>query len=212
MRTIARFLALTVAALIGFAPAASCDGGIAQRAGVGCAPVRDDLSAHDLERVLTVTRPTTDFSRPEPFESMPGGAATTPAPPDRRAFSHASANLPFEDEQDFHLGKALFEKLWVSSPSSTQASDGLGPLYNARACESCHVRDGRGRPPEGAVDATSMLFRLARAPRDDAERAEFASHARLNFPDRSMVLSFRTAPCRGLLPRAASTSPIRKNR
>lgn len=112
-----------------------------------------------------------------------GGAATTPAPPDRRAFSHASANLPFEDEQDFHLGKALFEKLWVSSPSSTQASDGLGPLYNARACESCHVRDGRGRPPEGAVDATSMLFRLARAPRDDAERAEFASHARLNFPD-----------------------------
>ncbi len=183
MNVFARFFALTVAALICVAPAASRDGGIAEKADVGCAPVRGDLSADDLERVLSVTRPTTDFSRPEPFEAMPAGAATTIARADRMIFSQASDNLSFEDEQDFHLGKALFEKLWVSSPSSTQASDGLGPLYNARACESCHVRDGRGRPPEGAADATSMLLRLARAPRDDAERAQIASHARLNFPD-----------------------------
>ncbi|MGO8366685.1 di-heme oxidoredictase family protein, partial [Rhizobium johnstonii] len=47
------------------------------------------------------------------------------------------------------LGNALFRKLWVSSPSSTQASDGLGTLFNARSCMSCHVNDGRGRPPEG---------------------------------------------------------------
>ena len=33
------------------------------------------------------------------------------------------------------------------SPSSTQASDGLGPLFNARACQSCHLKDGRGHPP-----------------------------------------------------------------
>jgi CxxC motif-containing protein (DUF1111 family) len=144
---------------------------------------REDLSEHDLKRVLTVTRPATDFSKAEQFEALSAGAATTLAPLDRKAFSHFSANLPFEDEQNFKLGKALFEKLWVSSPSSTQASDGLGPLYNARACESCHPRDGRGRPPEGAADATSMFYRLARAPRDDAERRMIAAYEALNLPD-----------------------------
>ncbi|WP_282562593.1 di-heme oxidoreductase family protein [Sinorhizobium psoraleae] len=146
-------------------------------------PERQDLSEHDRERVLIVTRPTTDFSKAEQFEALSAGAGTTIAPIDRKAFSQFSANLPFEAEQNFKLGKALFEKLWVSSPSSTQASDGLGPLYNARACESCHPRDGRGRPPEGMSDATSMFYRLARAPRDDAERQAIASHATLNFPD-----------------------------
>ena len=118
MNVFARFLALTVAALICIAPAASRDGGIAEKADVGCAPVRDDLSADDLERVLSVTRPTTDFSRPEPFEAMPAGAATTIARADRMIFSQASDNLSFEDEQDFHLGKALFE-----GPSQTILHD-----------------------------------------------------------------------------------------
>jgi CxxC motif-containing protein (DUF1111 family) len=130
-----------------------------------------------------VTQPATDFSKAEQFEAMSGGATTTIAPIDEKVFSQFSANLPFEAEQNFKLGKALFEKLWVSSPSSTQASDGLGPLYNARACVSCHPRDGRGRPPEGASDATSMFYRLARAPRDEAERRMIAAHEVINFPD-----------------------------
>ncbi|WP_225191360.1 di-heme oxidoredictase family protein [Sinorhizobium alkalisoli] len=145
---------------------------------------RDELSNDDLDRVLKVTRPTTDFSKAEQFEAMSGGATTTIASIDEKVFSQLLANLPFEAEQNFKLGKALFEKLWVSSPSSTQASDGLGPLYNARACASCHPRDGRGRPPEGAVaDATSMFYRLARPPRDAAERQMIAAHEVLNFPD-----------------------------
>lgn len=44
---------------------------------------------------------------------------------------------------DTVLGKALFERLWVSAPSSTKAADGLGPLFNARACSSCHQGGGR---------------------------------------------------------------------
>ncbi|MCG5477115.1 MAG: thiol oxidoreductase, partial [Sinorhizobium fredii] len=119
-------------------------GGDARQGRGGCLPQRDDLSNQDLDRVLRVTQPTTDFSKAEQFEAMSGGATTTIAPIDRKVFQQFSANLPFEDEQNFKLGKALFEKLWVSAPSSTQASDGLGPLYNARACESCHLRDGRG--------------------------------------------------------------------
>ena len=62
---------------------------------------------------------------------------------------------------DFRLGNALFRKLWVAAPSSTQASDGLGPFYNARSCEQCHKEDGRGMPPDGDKAGT-MFLRLAR--------------------------------------------------
>ena len=107
---------------------------------------RDDLSEEDRRRVRAVTSQVTDFSRPEPYERMAGGAATSLASVNANAFSHPSANLTFEGRRDFALGNGLFRKLWVSAPSSTRASDGLGPLFNARACQRCHIKDGRGPP------------------------------------------------------------------
>jgi CxxC motif-containing protein (DUF1111 family) len=144
---------------------------------------RADLTPKDLARVRAVIEPASDFSKPEAFEAMPGGAATSRKKVNRDAFSQFSANLTFEQERDFKLGNALFRKLWVSSPSSTQASDGLGPLFNARGCQSCHLKDGRGHPPEGNSDATSMFLRLARPARTDAEREALANYVALNFPD-----------------------------
>ncbi len=41
----------------------------------------------------------------------------------------------------------------------------------------------RGRPPEGGTESQSFLFRLARTPTSDAERASLAAHEHLNFPD-----------------------------
>lgn len=142
---------------------------------------RADLSPQDRARVEAVTRATADFSKAEPFETMQGGAGTSRKPVTADAFSHPSANIGFEQRGEFHLGNALFRKLWVSSPSSTQASDGLGPLYNARACDACHVRDGRGHPQE--FGPTSMLLRLARAAGTAEEQAKIAAHEALNFPD-----------------------------
>jgi CxxC motif-containing protein (DUF1111 family) len=143
---------------------------------------RTDLTPKDQARVLAVTRPTTDFTRPEPFELMQGGAGTSRKDVNRDAFSQSSANITFEEEATFKLGNALFRKNWVSSPSSTQASDGLGPLFNERACQNCHLKDGRGRPPEGA-GSTSMFLRLARGAASAEEEAELADHKVLNFPD-----------------------------
>ena len=40
------------------------------------APVRTDLTPQDLVRVRAVTALTTDFTKPEKFEQLPGGAAT----------------------------------------------------------------------------------------------------------------------------------------
>lgn len=152
-------------------------------AGGGFDAERDDLSVEDQARVAAVTKPATDFQKAEAFEAMPGGAATSLKIVNRDAFSHFSANLSFEEEERFKLGNALFRKLWVSSPASTQASDGLGPLFNARACQSCHLKDGRGHPPEGAQDATSMFLRLALAAGIDEAETALAEKTALVAPD-----------------------------
>lgn len=119
-------------------------------------------TAEESARIAAILAPPTDFTRPEPFEDKPAGAATVRARMNADAFSQFSANMPFAHEMDFKLGNALFRKTWVASPASTLASDGLGPLYNARACQDCHLKDGRGHPPEGAEDGrVSMFLRLS---------------------------------------------------
>lgn len=116
----------------------------------------------DEARIAAVLAPPTDFSKPEPFEAKPAGAATVRALTTADAFSQHSANMPFEREMDFKLGNALFRKTWVAAPSSTKASDGLGPLYNARACQDCHLKDGRGHtPPDADASRVSMFLRLS---------------------------------------------------
>lgn len=169
------WLTMTVAGVVGAT--------VATAAPEGLPTVRDDLTPEDQARVERVTRPAQDFSKPERYEALPGGAATSRKLANRDAFSQPSANLSFEEESTFKLGNALFRKLWVSSPSSTQASDGLGPLFNARACQSCHLKDGRGHPPEGDSDATSMFLRLSRAPRTPEEQALLKDKTLLNLPD-----------------------------
>lgn len=144
---------------------------------------RDDLSETDRARVAAVTEPATDFASPEKFERMSAGAATAKSRPNNNAFSSPAGNLGFEGERDFKLGDGIFKKEWVSAPSSTQASDGLGPLFNARACQRCHLKDGRGHPPESGEKAVSMFLRLSVPPRTEAERAALASKALLRIPE-----------------------------
>ena len=124
----------------------------------------------DALRVAEVTRPARDFSAPEAFERNAGGAATSLATPNANAFSHPSANMSFERKLEFHVGNGIFRKLWVSAPASTNSSDGLGPLHNARSCQSCHIKDGRGRPPREGERAVSMLLALSVPPGNDEER------------------------------------------
>jgi CxxC motif-containing protein (DUF1111 family) len=115
--------------------------------------VRSDLTPEDLARVAAITAPTSDFSKPENFETNQAGAGTVTKIVNADIFSFSLANLSFEQEEQFKLGNALFRKVWVSAPASTEASDGLGPFFNSRACQNCHIKDGRGHPPldAGAV-------------------------------------------------------------
>jgi len=125
------------------------------------------------------------FSTPlSVFGMSPGGEATDTGRLDKNAFSRPSANLPRSQQLDFKVGRGFFRRLWVTAPASTQAADGLGPLYNARSCMGCHPNNGRGRPPEHAEDsALSMLLRLDIPPRNDAERALLTSGRISNVPE-----------------------------
>ncbi len=116
----------------------------------------------EAARVAAILLPPADFTVAEPFEGKSAGAATVRARDNADAFSQLSANMPFEHELDFKLGNALFRKNWVASPASTLASDGLGPVYNARACQDCHLKDGRGHAPDADDDnRVSMFLRLS---------------------------------------------------
>jgi CxxC motif-containing protein (DUF1111 family) len=115
----------------------------------------------EIARIATVTAPTTDFIKPEAFEAKPAGAATVRARRTPDAFSQFSGNMPFDRQMNFNLGNALFTKTWVPAPSSTLASDGLGPIFNARGCQDCHLKDGRGHVPEGEEKPVSLFLRLS---------------------------------------------------
>ncbi|MCG6857441.1 MAG: c-type cytochrome [Salaquimonas sp.] len=176
--------ALVILLAVGFSRAGAAESG---QPTAGKLPseflTRNDLKEKDLKRVRKVTRPTEDFSKAERFETMSGGAATSRKLVNRDAFSQFSANLKFNEERDFKLGNALFTKVWVPAPSSTQASDGLGPLFNARSCQACHIKDGRGHPPEGDRVGVSMFLRLARPAQTDGERRQLQDYVALNFSD-----------------------------
>jgi len=112
-------------------------------------------------RIAAVMQPTTDFTKSERFEEFSAGRATSPATKSEKVFKSPSANMAFDRKMEFLLGEALFEKLWVSSPASTKASDGVGPLYNARSCARCHPGAGRGMPPAPGKTARSFFLRLS---------------------------------------------------
>ncbi len=97
----------------------------------------------------------------EPDEALAGGTSTVWRD-DLNAFAQPSANLSGERKVDFSVGNSFFRSPWVIAPASTTARDGLGPLFNASACQNCHIKDGRGHPPEpDAPNAVSMLVRLS---------------------------------------------------
>ncbi|MEM9872285.1 MAG: di-heme oxidoredictase family protein [Pseudomonadota bacterium] len=114
------------------------------------------------ERKARILAPTVDFTRSEPYEALQGGSGTNTERFDSNAFSLPSGALSFAERSDFFIGNGVFDRPWVSAPSSTLASDGLGPMFNARSCQGCHIKDGRGHPPEpGDVSLVSMLFALS---------------------------------------------------
>lgn len=82
----------------------------------------------------------------------------------QNAFSLPARNATKVHRRNFMLGNSLFNSNWVTSPASVKTRQGLGPLFNANSCSTCHFKDGRGRPPEtdkANEGFASILVRLS---------------------------------------------------
>tara|TARA_R110002049_G_scaffold4601_6_gene32878 strand:- start:74336 stop:75994 length:1659 start_codon:yes stop_codon:yes gene_type:complete len=56
---------------------------------------------------------------------------------------------------NIQLGKRLFEHQWTAS-NPKLGSDGLGPLFNANSCATCHHQGGNGGSGEARFNAVSI--------------------------------------------------------
>ncbi|WNG43765.1 c-type cytochrome [Archangium minus] len=100
----------------------------------------------------------------EPGEALSGGEAGTVSNASAQAFSQALPALSLERRSSFVSGRGVFEIDWVPAPASSSRADrdGLGPVFHAVACISCHPANGRAAPPdEPGSTGESLLVRLS---------------------------------------------------
>ncbi|CAL1240656.1 di-heme oxidoredictase family protein [Candidatus Methylocalor cossyra] len=80
----------------------------------------------------------------------------------REAYSRPSPLLLPERLPEFFRGRGLFRQSWMIPPAEAVESAGLGPLYNRISCSACHLKNARGKPPDGPADeAGGLLIRLS---------------------------------------------------
>lgn len=80
----------------------------------------------------------------------------------RDAFAQPVPGLDSAQRRTFAVGNSFFNQNWVTAPASTEGRDGLGPIFNAQSCSSCHFKDGRGQPPLDREDPErGLLIRLS---------------------------------------------------
>ncbi len=97
----------------------------------------------------------------EPHVFIDLGGDTTRAVQGANAFGFPAAALSNEERRVFEIGDSFFTQNWVTAPASTDARDGLGPMFNAQACSSCHLHDGRGVPASTGDGDLGLLLRLS---------------------------------------------------
>ena len=90
----------------------------------------------------------------------PGGAAGAEEGVPRNSFSRPLPGLAGDELARFALGRAQFRTIRLAG-ARADGNGGLGPVFNRTSCSGCHVRNGRGRPPEDARGPlTTMVVRL----------------------------------------------------
>ncbi len=138
-----------------------------------------DNSSVTTERAQTVESlagvPMQQLATFDPQEIKQGGD-TGVSITSAESYSKPSSNLTALRKGDFFVGNAFFKQPWVIAPASTDSRDGLGALFNVAACQSCHIKDGRGHAPmTSSDDADSLLIRLAMPASNDEQRQQLQS-------------------------------------
>ncbi|MDQ2648653.1 MAG: c-type cytochrome [Actinomycetota bacterium] len=102
------------------------------------------------------------IAAPTPQElTLQGGSGTVDVA-GNGAFAQPMPHLSNEQRRHFFVGNSFFNDNWVTAPASATGRDGLGPVFNAQSCSSCHFKDGRGQPPASPEDpARGLLLRIS---------------------------------------------------
>jgi CxxC motif-containing protein (DUF1111 family) len=101
---------------------------------------------------------------PEPFASSDynewlAGGSQTIFDKGAGAFSAMFPHLSESREEVHEIGDLAFEQTFISAPSLI--NPGLGPVFNNVSCTSCHINDGRGKPPGPSEQISSLLIRVS---------------------------------------------------
>lgn len=105
---------------------------------------------------------TPGLAETEVGEQFSGGNNGTTFDLGQNAFGGQANGLSAAEEGFFVTGNSFFRSNWVTAPASVQSLDGLGPIFNAISCGSCHFKDGRAKPPATPEEALNgLLFRLS---------------------------------------------------
>ncbi len=81
------------------------------------------------------------------------------------AFSSVFPNISGNNAFIHEMGDKAFSATFVSAPALL--NPGLGPVFNNVSCSSCHIADGRGKPPIiSGEPLTAMLMRISVAGTD----------------------------------------------
>ena len=151
--------------------------------------VSDDISENGKSAINNADNPTLTPERLQTIETLAGvpmqqlasfdpqevkqGGDTGISISSAESYSKPSSNLTASRKGHFFIGNAFFRQPWVIAPASTDSRDGLGALFNVAACQSCHVKDGRGHAPMTSDDdADSLLIRLAMPATTDEQRQQ----------------------------------------
>lgn len=151
--------------------------------------VSDDVSENEKSAINNAENQTLTPERLQTIETLAGvpmqqlasfdpqevkqGGDTGISISSAESYSKPSSNLTASRKGHFFIGNAFFRQPWVIAPASTDSRDGLGALFNVAACQSCHVKDGRGHAPMTSDDdADSLLVRLAMPATTDEQRQQ----------------------------------------
>lgn len=108
------------------------------------------------------------IAQADPDEQYAGGVNGTSFDFGQNAFGGQVEGLTSEQSGFFVTGNSFFRSNWITAPASVQSLDGLGPIFNAISCGSCHFKDGRAQPPSQPEEPLNgLLFRLS-VPGSDA--------------------------------------------
>ena len=97
---------------------------------------------------------------------------------------------------EYVLGQSIFERIWVSAPASTEAADGLGPMFNARSCVACHPAGARPlalQDEKGLLPSLLMRLGLEGGGPDPVYGGQLQNEAVVGVPAEGRIaLSFAT--------------------